>query len=320
MRKQLSASRVILFLLETREIGVLLAVILLSTFLAFATPYFLSTFNLMNVLRQVSVVGILAVGQTMVLISGNIDLSIGAQLGLSGCVVAILTLMGFEPLLALIIAICTTMSVGLVNGLLTTKIGISSFIVTLGMMGIVRGASLMTTGGLPARFDGYTTFLGEGYMGVIPVPVLIFLGIALVAHVFLSRTVIGKRIYGVGSNAMAARLYGIKVDKIRILCFMITGALCGIGGILLAGNLRSANPTTGIGYELDVIAASIIGGTSFTGGEGTIIGTVIGAMLLGIIRNSFILLRISAYWQSVTLGSVVIAAVILDSIRERMLR
>jgi ribose transport system permease protein len=301
--------------LEQRFASVLIALFVLGIGLSIASEFFLLPRNLMNVGRQISVVAIVALGQTLVIMSGGIDLSVGSNIGLSA-VCAALTLQGTgSPELAIVAALVCGMLVGLTNGILVAFVKINPFIATLGMLSVARGMALLLTGGLPYEFQSWASFLGYGRVFGVSASLLVLLVVLIAIFVFATRTRLGRNILAVGDNPRAARLAGINVNLVTIIVYTICGLTCGIGGLLLAGTLRSANPNLGMGYELDVIAAVILGGTALTGGRGSIIGAVIGAALMGVLRNGFVLLDISAYWQVVAIGVVVLLAVGLDSLR-----
>lgn len=302
---------------KSKEFSVFVALIVLCTVVSFLSPYFLRVQNIFNVLRQISVIGILAVGQALIIITAGIDLSVGSILGLMGVTSALLAGLGLHPVLIFIACIIIGCLVESVNGLLVTKVRINPFIVTLGMMSIARGTSLLITGGLPISIDNPITFLGSGYVGPVPIPVIIMFVIAIMGHIFATKTLPGRNIYAVGNNERAAKLSGIRVDRVKIMAFMIMGGLCALSGMILSGTLSTAEPSAGAGYELDVIAAVVIGGASLAGGEGSIIGVIIGAAIMGVLRNSFVLLGVSAYWQVVAIGLVTIAAVAIDSLKNR---
>jgi ribose transport system permease protein len=304
-------------MLKKKEFSVFIALMVLCVGLSVLSPYFLKMNNIFNVLRQFSITGILAVGEAMIIITGGIDLSIGSLVGLMGVLIALISNTGMNPLLVLVAAIVVGACVGGINGLLVAGLGINPFIATLGMMSIARGATLLITGGLPFSNETPLMWLGGGYVGPVPVPVLLMFIIAAAGHVFANRTLPGRNIYAVGNNERAARLSGIRVERIKLLVFMLMGALCAISGIILSGTLNSAEPTAGTGYEMDAIAAVILGGASLSGGEGSIVGVIIGAALMGVLRNGFVLLGTSAYWQTVAIGVVIIAAVAIDSLKTK---
>lgn len=298
-------------------IGVFVAFLILCALLAVLSPYFLTSKNIFNVLRQFSLIGILAIGQAFIIITAGIDLSVGGTVAITACLAAILTVSGMPPVIVLILTLFLGCVVGSINGLLITKIKINPFIVTMGMMSVIRGATLLLTNGLPINFESSLAYLGNGYVGLVPVPVIIMFLVVAIGYVFANNTLTGRNIYAVGNNQKAAILSGIRADRVKLLVYVIMGLLAGLCGIMLAGNLNSADPSFGTGYEMDVIAAVVIGGVSLAGGEGSIIGVIIGAALMGVLRNGFVLLGISAYWQTVTIGLVIILAVSMDSLRRR---
>ncbi|MDC7232531.1 MAG: ABC transporter permease [Spirochaetales bacterium] len=302
-------------LLARREASVLIALIVLCVALSLMSPYFLKQRNIFSVLRQISAIAIMAVGQALIIITGGIDLSVGSMLGLMGVLTAVFSTWHLPPVLVFLIVIFCGILMGSINGLLVTKVNITPFIVTIGMMNIARGLSLLITGGMPIHIDSSINFLGGGYLGPIPFSVIIMALIAVLGILFASRTLPGRNVYAVGNNDRAAELSGVRVHRVKIMVYAITGALCALAGIIIGGTLNSADPNSGKGYEMDVIAAVILGGTSLSGGEGTIQGVLIGAALMGVLRNAFVLLGISAYLQIVTIGVVIIGAVAIDSFK-----
>lgn len=304
-------------IMKVKGIGVILSLVGLSILLSILSPYFLTPLNLFNVLRQISVIGILTVGQTLLMISGGLDLSIGASLGLTSCVAAYVAQYGINSWLCGFIGILVGLIVGMVNGLLVTRIRVNALITTLGMLSIARGIALLITGGMPIQFRYPVSFLGSGYVWQIPFPVIVMFVVAMVGHFIAKETILGRLIFAVGGSERAANLSGINVEGVRLTVFSLMGALAGLAGIVFAGNLASADPIAGIGIELDVIAAVVIGGTRLGGGEGSVVGSIIGAALMGVLRNGFVLLRISSYWQVVTIGLVIIVAVAMDQLRKR---
>ncbi|HHW00236.1 MAG TPA: ABC transporter permease [Clostridiaceae bacterium] len=304
-------------LAKSKEFSVLVALFVLCLVVSLLSPYFLKMQNIFNVLRQISVIGILAVGEALIIITGGIDLSVGSVLGFMGVMTALLAKLHLPPVIIFFAAIIIGSAVSTISGLLTTKIKINPFIVTLGMMSIAKGFSLLITGGMPISIENNITYLGSGYIGPVPVPVIIMFIVAAIGHIFASRTLPGRNIYAVGNNERAAKLSGIRVDRVKIMVFSIMGALCALSGMILSGTLKTAEPTAGSGYEMDVIAAVVIGGASLSGGEGSIIGVIIGAAIMGVLRNSFVLLGVSAYWQVVAIGVVTIGAVALDSLKTK---
>jgi ribose transport system permease protein len=313
----MTAANVVRFVRTRREATVLAMLVLVFIGLTFASEFFLTGRNLSNVARQISVVGIVALGQALVIIAGGIDLSVGSVIGLSAVTAAIVSATTGMPSLGIAGAIGIGMAIGFANGVLITKLRINPFITTLGTLSIARGAALLITNGNPQRFDNWAAFLGYGKIGDIPVQFILLVVLTILVWLFATRTRWGRNVYAVGDNARAARLAGIDVAKTRILVFTVSGSLAGLGGLLLGGMLTNANPNLGLGYELDVIAAVILGGVALSGGRGSIGGVVIGAALIGLLRNAFVLLNVSGYWQTITIGLVVILAVGADSLNRR---
>ena len=311
--------------LAVREAGVLVALLVLCVALSLASPYFFTLRNVFNVLQGMSTIGIMAVGTTIVLIAGGLDLSVGSVLAVGAVLTArLMTYDGLNPWLAVAVGLAAGGALGLVNGVLVTKARIVPFIATLGTLSIARGlAFLLATGGagsvasnVPMRDPG-VAFLGAGYIGPVPVPVILMLLFVGVAAVLLSRTVLGRQIYAVGSNARAARLSGISVERVQLVTYVVAGVLSAIAGVVTTGLLSTASTNLGQGVELDVIAAAVIGGTSLSGGEGTVIGTLIGAAIMAVVRNAFVLLGLPLYLQVMIIGVVILLAVGLDRRRRR---
>lgn len=300
-----------------REASVLAMLVAVAVYLAFASDYFLEPRNLLNVGRQASVVAIVALGQALVIIARGIDLSVGSVIGLSAVVAAVLMRDTGSETIGLVAGLLTGLLCGITNGVLYTRFRINPFIATLGTLSIARGIALLMTGGIPVTFSGLAEFVGAGRVLNIPVSLLVMVVLAIVVHIFASRTVTGREIYAIGDNPKAASLAGVNLKRTRLFVFGFCGLLSGLGGLILAGNLASADPNLGTGYELDVIAAVILGGTALSGGRGSIIGVIIGALLMALLNNAFVLLGISAYWQVVTKGLVIILAVGLDGLQRR---
>jgi ribose transport system permease protein len=314
-------------LLKTKEIGVLGALVVLTILMSFLNQYFATSQNIFNVLRSFSTIGIMAIGMTMIIVTGGIDLSVGSILAAGAMTTArLMTYGGINPWLAVLGGLLMGTILGGVNGLIITKIKVNPFITTLGMMSIARGmAYLLATGlqgtvasNIPMKDPG-VNFLGAGVLGSIqfPFPVIEMTIFVILFSIFLRFTVLGRQIYATGSNEQAARLSGVNVDMVRLFVYTLTGMLCAYAGIMNAGLLSTAATNLGSGNELDVIAAVIIGGTSLSGGEGTIYGAVIGAAIMAVVRNAFVLLHIPIHWQTVTIGIVIILAVATDRLRQR---
>lgn len=304
-----------------RELGVLLALLLLVVFFSLTSPFFFKLNNLINIVRQVALLGIIAMGMTMIIVSGEIDLSVGAIYGAAAIVCGMVLTHGGSVFIALVAALATGIFFGLLNGVLTTYGRIPALIVTLGMMNIARGAALVLSNArvisLSRRtvetdgLDGFL-FLGQGKIFQVPVISIIFIAVVIAANLLYSRTLLGFRMRAVGGNKMAAKAAGLNQNLIKIAAFGITGVLCALAGVLNIAFLANVQGTTGTGLELDVIAAVIIGGTSLNGGEGTIIGTLIGVLIMGVLKNGIILLGVSPFLQMLIIGIVIIVAVAID--------
>lgn len=303
-------------LISQRETSVALMIILLFIYLGFANQFFLTPRNLLNVGRQASVVAIVALGEALVIIARGLDLSVGSTLGLAAVVSAYVDRATGSQVVSLLAGLGVGGMTGVVNGTLFTRLNINPFIATLGTLSVARGLALLLTGGIPIPFTaGFADFLGAGHIDTVPTSLILMVVLAFIFHVFAARTRIGRNIYAIGDSPAAARLAGIDVEGTRLLVFILCGLLAGLGGIILAGNLASANPDLGRGYELDVIAAVILGGTALAGGRGSILGVVLGALLMALLGNAFVLLGISAHWQVVCKGLVIILAVGIDGVR-----
>jgi ribose/xylose/arabinose/galactoside ABC-type transport system permease subunit len=264
-------------------------------------------------------IGIMAVGMTFVILSADIDLSVGSVAAFCGALAAgLMTRQGLPPIAAILIPLPLAALMGWVMGIIITKGRVHSFVVSLGMMWVARGITLVYTeglsiGNLPRSFGA----LGGGMVGPIPVPVIIFLAFMVIGYLVLARTPYGRSVYAIGGNSEAARLSGIKVDRYRITNFILCSTLAGFAGIILASRTRSAWPAAAQGWELDVISAVVIGGTSFFGGRGGMIGTLIGALFLGVLRNGANLIGISPFYQQIIIGTLVVAAVVIDRLRQQ---
>jgi len=299
----------------------LLSLILLVLFFTFSSPFFFNMANLMTIALQTSVIGIMAIGVTFVIITAGIDLSLGSVVAFAGVAVGISVGTGMPLPLAIIIGILAGGVCGCLNAWLVTKMNIPPFIATLGLMMSVRGINLVMTDGRALYFSKYPEFklLAQGRLfDVLPYPVFYLIVVAIISAYILRKTVLGRYVYAVGSNEDAARLSGIKVNRIKFFVYAFCGALTGIAGVILASRLNSGQPTVGVGYELEAIAAVVIGGTSLMGGVGTIGGTIIGAFIMSVLKNGLNLMGVSQFWQMVAMGVVVIVAVYLDTLRKKM--
>jgi ribose transport system permease protein len=302
------------------EAMVALVLVLLCLLLVFLRPLsFPTPRNIFNVLRQSSLVAILAVGMGMVIITGGIDLSVGSVIAFTACMsMAFYRAFAVPPIAVLLLALGGGLFMGIINGLLVSKLGIPPFIVTLGMLSVGNGAALVISNGNPIRYDpSWVSVFGGGYIGLMPVTVVVMLVVLVLGHVFANYTQMGRNVYAVGNSQQAAKLSGIFVDRVLITVYGITGFLAGLCGLILVGQMNSGDPSFGKGYELDVIAAAVIGGISMTGGEGNILGVLLGALLMGVLKNLFIQLAVSGYWQTIVLGLVIVGAVAIDCIRKK---
>jgi ribose transport system permease protein len=296
----------------------LLGLVLLSVTLSILTPHFLTTDNLLSIALQTAIIAILALGQVYVIISGGIDLSVGSILALSGVISAQLLVSGWPTALSIVAGVLAGALLGFINGLVITKGKLPPFIVTLGMMGVARGLSLVLTDGLPVSGLPETfTKLGNERIFYIPIPVIFLIVVTIISAFILSRTIFGRYVYSIGSNEEAAQLSGINVNFHKLMIYVVCGLLSGLAGVLLTARLVSAQPTAGTGYELDAIAAVVIGGASLMGGVGTVGGTIIGAFIMGVLRNGLNLLNVTPFWQQIAIGVVIVLAVYLDQMRRK---
>ncbi|MDB6178415.1 ABC transporter permease [Paracoccus sp. Z330] len=306
--------------------GILIALVVLCLVLAIVSDNFLSSRNIINVLRQTSINGILAIGMTFVILTRGIDLSVGSVVALSGVVAASFATTssaGFIPgapyiaVVPLVIGVLTGMAAGAVSGAAVARFAVPAFVATLGMLSAARGMTLIYTDGrpIPALSDGFR-WIGTGDIAGIPLPIILFGLVFAVSHFVLTRTRFGRHVYAVGGNPHATKVSGISVNRIRFAVYVISGALAGIAGMILAARTGSALPQAGVAYELDAIAAVVIGGTSLAGGVGRVSGTVIGALLIGVLNNGLDLLGVESYYQQVIKGALIVAAVMLDRSRK----
>jgi ribose transport system permease protein len=318
--------------------GPIIALLLLVLYFSLASPHFASINNLKNIGQQNAYLIILAIGQTMVIIGAGIDLSVGAVMAVSASIMAVLatqniTILGMSigPLSAwsaMLIGFAAGTLAGAINGLVIAKGRIPDFVATLGMMETARGVALLVTGGLPipshltaTELKGYlpeaVIWMGGKEVIGIPTGPLIALVVLIVGWVVLNHTVMGRSIFAVGGNREASRVSGLKVDRIKIMTYMMMGMMAAVAGIVLTGRMNSANALMATGVELKCIAAVVIGGTNLFGGEGTIIGSLIGAIIMGVLGNGLNLLNVSAFWQRVVMGLVIVAVVVFDQWRRR---
>lgn len=302
-------------LLRMRETGLILIILALFVAMSFASPYFLTWNNMRAMAMAFAVEGIVVVGMTILLISGGIDLSVGSVTALAMVIAGLLFLAGVDPWIASAVAILACTAIGAGMGLVVTRIGLHHFIVSLGVMVIARGLCLLGTGGRPLGL--YTLppefkFIGTGTVGVIPVVVIIFVTVVVAFDFMLRRTTMFRKVFYTGSNEKAAAYSGIRTKKVVFLTTTLCSALCGLAGVIYMARFGSAQPTFGVGMELNVIAAAVIGGASLKGGSGTIFGAILGTVLLSVVSSSLALLDVSVYWQDIIRGSILLTAVTVD--------
>ena len=301
--------------------GIYLVFIIMIFILAFLTDSFFTINNALNVLRQVSIFGMLAVGMTFVIITGGIDLSIGSTLALAGIVATIIAHPDprYPVFVIILVGIAAGSLVGLVNGLIIAFSNVTPFIVTLGMMTIARGATLTISSGRP-HIDLSAEFqhVGQGMLfGGVPIPIFFLLAIIVIGFIILHKTKIGRYVYAIGGNEMAAKVSGVNIAGIKIFVYTLMGIICGLSGVLLASRTNAGSPVAGSGYELYAIAAVVIGGTRLSGGRGTILGSIVGTLILGILSNGLDILNVSSYIQQILTGVIIIGSVWIDQIKTK---
>lgn len=307
--------------------GILIALVLVCVALSVANEFFLTQRNIINVLRQASINGILAIGMTFVILTRGIDLSVGSVVALAGVVSASFATTsatagiagapyGFH--IAISIGILVGMAAGWINGILVAYFNVPAFVTTLGMLSAARGLTLLYTGGRPVpSLTPEYRYVGTGDVLGIPMPIILFAVVFIAAFLVLSSTRFGRHVYAAGGNPHAARVSGINVKRVRMMVYVISGALAGLAGMILAARTGSALPQAGIAYELDAIAAVVIGGTSLSGGVGRVTGTLIGALLISVVNNGLDLMGVESYYQQVIKGMLIVAAVMLDQARHK---
>jgi ribose transport system permease protein len=307
----------------------IIALLIMCIVLSFLSDRFLTGENAWNVMRQISVNVVVSVGMTLVILTGGIDLSVGSVLALAGAVTAGMLnfgaefadanlYIGFTLFGAMLGGIVVGALLGWFNGLTITRFKVPPFVATLAMLSIARGLTMLWTGGFPITGLGDNmAFIGTGWFLGIPMPVWISVVVILAAVVLTKKTKLGRHIYAIGGNETASRLSGLKISKVKMIVYSIAGALSAVGGIIITSRLDSAQPNAGMGFELDSIAAVVIGGTSLSGGKGTIMGTVQGALIIGILNNGLVLLNVSPFWQQVIKGFVILLAVIVEKMNSK---
>ncbi|MGL4253481.1 MAG: ribose ABC transporter permease [Fusobacteriaceae bacterium] len=293
----------------------LVGLIIFSIVVSIFNPRFLSMNNLLNVLRQTSINSVIAIGMTLVILTGGIDLSVGSVLAISGAICATMVSSGMNPVLALFLTLTVGLLLGILNGIFISYAKLQPFIVTLVTMTLLRGATLVYTDGKPIPVRGEGEFfenIGGGYLLEIPVPIYIMVALFLVGYYVLANAKFGRYIYAIGGNEEATKLSGVNTSKYKTLVYGVAGALAALAGIIVTSRLGSAQPTAGAGYELDAIAAVVLGGTSLSGGVGRITGTALGAIIIGVLGNALNLLDVSSYYQMMIKAAVILIAVLID--------
>lgn len=294
--------------------GLYIAFILLCVILTILSPTFLTTGNVLNVLRQISINGIIAIGMTFVIITGGIDLSVGSILALSAVTACSFAHPDTYPLIVpIVVGLGVGFLCGAINGIIISYGKVAPFIVTLGMLTIARGATLVYTGGRPViKLSNSFNEIGGGYLAGVPIPIYILLLTILIGVFILRYTRFGRHIYAIGGNEFASRLSGLNIKSVKIGVYSLAGLMAGLSGVVLSSRVMAGSPVVGQGYELDAIAAVVIGGTSLSGGVGSVAGTIIGALIIGVMNNGLDLLNVSSYYQQIVKGIIIIAAVLLD--------
>jgi ribose transport system permease protein len=292
--------------------GLFAGFIVLLIIMSLSSPVFLTETNLINILRQVTVVGVIAVGMTFAIISAGIDLSVGAILAFSGII--LVSAQSEGALIAFVLALLAGIICGFANGIAVSVGKVQPFIVTLASMTIIRGITLMVSDGQPISLTNASLLrIGKSYIGPIPTLVVIFAIVIILGWILLSKMKFGRHTFAIGSSENASKLAGVKIDKLKVLIYTLSGGLAALAGILLTSRLSSASPIAGVGYELEAIAAVAIGGAKLTGGTGTMIGTLIGVLIVGVISNGLVLLDVNTYVQQVVKGIIIFAAVLIAS-------
>lgn len=308
------------FLKSNKNIGTIIALLVLIVFVSVLNPRFIRPSNLMNLLRQLIVNGFIALGMTFVILTGGIDLSVGSMLALTSAIFAGLLASGINVFLAILIALALGLLLGFINGLFITKGKLAPFIVTLASMTIYRGITLVYTDGrpIPGQRDNFIfAFLGRGRVFGIPFQVILFLIVFAILSLILNRTAFGRKVYAVGGNEKASFISGINIGKVKTIVYMISALMSVLSGLVLTSRLNSAQPTAGTSYEMDAIAAVVLGGCSMSGGQGSLFGTLIGVLILGVLNNGLNLLGVSSFYQQIVKGIVIFIAVLIDRKRSK---
>lgn len=298
-----------------QKFGPLLALVLLFIVITVLNPSFMEPNNILNLLRQTSINALIAFGMTFIILTGGIDLSVGSILALSSALMAGMMVSGLDPILAILVGVLLGAIMGVINGILVSKGKMAPFIVTLATMTIFRGLTLVYTDGKPITGIGDSEMfqmLGRGYFLGLPVPAVVMVIAFLVLWFLLHKTSFGRKTYAIGGNERASRISGIKVDRVKVAIYGLAGTMAAIAGAILTSRLNSAQPTAGQSYEMDAIAAVVLGGTSLSGGKGRLFGTLVGVLIIGTLNNGMNLLGVSSFYQQVVKGAVILIAVLLD--------
>ena len=298
-----------------QKFGPLLALVLLFIVITVLNPSFMEPNNILNLLRQTSINALIAFGMTFIILTGGIDLSVGSILALSSALMAGMMVSGLDPILAILVGILLGAIMGVINGILVSKGKMAPFIVTLATMTIFRGLTLVYTDGKPITGIGDSVMfqmLGRGYFLGVPVPAVVMVIAFLILWFLLHKTSFGRKTYAIGGNERASRISGIKVDRVKVAIYGLAGTMAAIAGAILTTRLNSAQPTAGQSYEMDAIAAVVLGGTSLSGGKGRLFGTLVGVLIIGTLNNGMNLLGVSSFYQQVVKGAVILIAVLLD--------
>lgn len=301
------------FQINWNDMGIILTLIAMIVFFSLSTKSFLSARNFTNIVRQISVVGICAVGMTMVILTGGIDLSIGSLIGVSSAIAAVMMSGGSPIWLAVTVALALGVAVGFVNASCINYLRIPPMITTLAMMISLRGAVYLITGGMPVYgIPESFKVLGQGTLGIFPISSLIMIAVFVFGYILLTRTPFGRRIYGIGGNVETARLSGVNVRRELYKMYMLVGLLGALAGLILTSRVNSGQPSSGDGYEMDIITAVVLGGVSVSGGEGKLGKVIIGVVFMGVLANGMMMMNVSEYWQRVVKGIVLLIAVAVD--------
>ncbi len=296
-----------------RQFGLVIIIVLMVGVMAVASPVFLTAGNIVNILRQVSINGILAVGMTFVILTGGIDVSVGSLVAVTGVIAGNLLLQGYSAPVAVMVSMLASMLFGLFNGTMVAYFSLPPFIATLATQTIGNGFALVYSNGRPfAISDAAFKNIGKGEFAGVPIPILIMMAVCLVAIVLLRNTTFGRHVYALGGNRNATKLSGVRTKRVELMVYAISGACAAIVGIILASRISSGQPTAGKGFELDAIASVAIGGTSMSGGVGTLWGTITGFIIIGVLNNSLTLLNVSSFYQDIVKGFIIIFAVLMD--------